>query len=78
MAGGITDGKNSQIYIIKPDSDQRFKYDSSKNIENGDIVYIIENMEVDSRTKIKDSVLIIHSIVSTLSILLSIAVLQGG
>ncbi|MAV64986.1 MAG: hypothetical protein CMG00_07330 [Candidatus Marinimicrobia bacterium] len=76
-AGGLMNSDLNDVYIIKPHTGNRIKYKDIKKIESGDIVYIVEEIEVNKRTKILDLITITQGVASTLSILLSIAVLHG-
>ena len=77
-AGGITEAETQDIFIIKPYSGQRINYNDIKKIESGDIIYIVEKIKYDKRTKLQDVVMITNGITSTLSFILTLMVVMGG
>ena len=77
-AGGITEAESQDIFIIKPYSGQRINYNDIKKIESGDIIYIVEKIKYDKRTKLQDVVMITNGITSTLSFILTLMVVMGG
>ena len=77
-AGGITSSETGDIFIIKPYSGQRINYKDINKIESGDVIYIVEKIKLDKRTKLENSIMIANGITSTLSFILSLVVLLGG
>ena len=77
-AGGITTSETEDIFIIKPYSGQRINYKDIKKIESGDVIYIVEKIKLDKKTKLENSIMIANGITSTLSFILSLVVLLGG
>ncbi len=77
-AGGITESETEDIFIIKPYSGQRINYNDIKKIESGDIIYIVERIKHDKKTKLDNAVRITQAISSALSLFLTFMVVMGG
>ena len=77
-AGGITESETNDIYIIKRGSGQRINYKNIDQLESGDIIYIVQKINLDKNTKLENSIMIANGITSTLSFILSLIVLLGG
>ena len=77
-AGGITEAETNDIYIIKRGSGQRINYKDVDTLESGDIIYIVEKINLDKKTKLENSIMIANGVTSTLSFILSLIVLLGG
>ena len=77
-AGGITESETNDIYIIKRGSGQRINYKNVDTIESGDIIYIVQKINLDKKTKLENSIMIANGVTSTLSFILSLIVLLGG
>lgn len=77
-AGGITESETNDIYIIKRGSGQRINYKNIDKLDSGDIIYIVQKINLDKNTKLENSIMIANGITSTLSFILSLIVLLGG
>ena len=77
-AGGITESETNDIYIIKRGSGQRINYKNVDTLESGDIIYIVQKINLDKKTKLENSIMIANGVTSTLSFILSLIVLLGG
>ena len=74
QAGGITGAESKDVFIIKAHTNQRIKYDNKSKIESGDVLYVVEKINWDRRTKILDTVSVTQAIASTLSMILTIII----
>ena len=72
QAGGIKETESKDIFIIKAHTNQRIKYDNKSKIESGDILYVVEKINWDKRTKVLDTVSIAQALASTFSMILTI------
>ena len=77
-AGGITESETNDIYIIKRGSGQRINYKNIDKLDSGDIIYIVQKINLDKNTKLENSIMIANGITSTLSFIISLIVLLGG
>ena len=72
QAGGIKETESKDIFIIKAHTNQRIKYDNKSKIESGDVLYVVEKINWDKRTKVLDTVSITQALASTFSMILTI------
>ena len=72
QAGGIKETETKDIFIIKAHTNQRIKYDNKSKIESGDVLYVVEKINWDKRTKVLDTVSIAQALASTFSMILTI------